>query len=71
MKRMYIFVRSPSPGMLARTPIMLSWRVVSQTFTVAHRSFGRLVAALAGKAAPAQQATAATMTKNRVIGRSP
>jgi hypothetical protein len=70
MKRMYIFVWAPSPGMLARTPIMFSWRLVSQTFTVAHKSFGRF-AADAGKAAAAQQASTAAMANIRVIDGSP
>jgi hypothetical protein len=70
MKRMYIFVWLPSPGMLARTPIMLSWSLVSQTFTVAQRSFERL-AADAGKAAAAQQASTTTVAKTRVIEGSP
>jgi hypothetical protein len=66
MKRMYIFVWSPSPGMLARTPIMFEWTLVSQTFTVAHRSLGAL-AAEAGNAATAQQASTTAVTKTLLI----
>jgi hypothetical protein len=67
---MYILVLAPSPGMLARTPIMLSWTLVSQTFTVAHRSLGRF-AAVAGNAATAQQAIVPTMANSRIIDLSP
>ena len=67
---MYIFVWLPSPGMLARTPIMLSWMLVSQRLTVAHRSFER-GAADAGNVAVAQQASAMTVTNNRFMDGSP
>jgi hypothetical protein len=56
--------------MLARTPIMLSWMLVSQRFTVAQRYLER-VAADAGKVPVAQQASAMTVTNNRFIDRSP
>jgi hypothetical protein len=55
--------------MLARTPIMLLWVAVSQRLTVAHKSFdGFGAAADTGKAAAAQQATAAAVASNRLIG---
>jgi hypothetical protein len=56
--------------MLARTPIMLSWMLVSQRFTVAQRFFER-GAADAGNVAVAQQASAMTVTNNPFIDGSP
>src|SRR5689334_4481619 len=47
---MYITCRRPSPGMRARTPMSSGDALVSQTFTVAHRSWERAAEAGAARA---------------------
>jgi hypothetical protein len=46
---------------------MLSWTEVSQTFTVAHKYLG-VVAADAGTAVTAQQASTSAVANTRIIG---